>query len=41
MQVKHKVVANCESPKCYACDFVKVDHQPNKIHKTKKNTINE
>ena len=41
MQGNSKAVANCERPKCAACDFVKVHLQPNKINTIKKNPMKE
>ena len=34
-----KAVANFESPKYAACEFVKGHHQPNKVNKIKKNPM--
>ena len=39
MQVDSKAVANCERPKCAACEFVKGHFQPNKINKIKNNPM--
>ena len=41
MQGNSKAVANCEGPKCAACEFVKVHRRPNKINAIKKNTMKE
>ena len=41
MQVNSKLVANCESPKCDACEFVKGHCIYNKVNKIKKNPMEE
>ena len=41
MQVNSKAVANCERPKCAACEFAKGHFIPNKINTTKKNPMKE
>ena len=41
MQGVSKAVANCESPKCDACEFFKVHPRPNKVNKIKNNTMKE
>ena len=41
MQGNSKAVANCERPKCAACEFGKVHRRPNKIDTIKKNTMKE
>ena len=41
MQGNSKAVAKCERPKCSACDFGKVNCQPNKGNTTKNNTMKE
>ena len=34
-------MANCESPKCVTCELVKGHRPPNKVNKTKKNTMKD
>ena len=34
-------MANCESPKCATCEFVKGHRQPNKVNTIKKNHMKE
>ena len=41
MQGNSKVVANCERPKCAACEFVKVHCKPNKVNTIKKNPMKD
>ena len=41
LQGNSKAVVNCESPKCAACEFGKVQHRPNKINTIKKNPMKE
>ena len=41
MQVGSKAVANCERPKCAACEFVNGHLRPNKINTIKKNPMKE
>ena len=41
VQVNSKAVANCESPKCAACEFGKVHRQTNKVNTIKKNHMKE
>ena len=41
MQENYKAGANCERPKCSACEFVKGHHRTNKVNKIKKNPIKE
>ena len=41
LQVNSKAVANCESPKCAACESGKGHCQPNKINTIKKNPMKE
>ena len=40
-QVNSKVVANCESLNCAACEFGECHCRPNKVNTTKKNTMKE
>ena len=41
VQVNFKSVANCERPKCAACDFGKGRHQSNKVNTIKNNPMKE
>ena len=41
MQGNSKAVANCERPKCAACEFRKIHRQPNKIYTIKKNPMKD
>ena len=41
MQVNSMVVANCERPKCAACEFGNCRHQLDKTNTIKKNPMNE
>ena len=41
MQGSSKAVANCERPKCAACEFVKGHRRPNKVNTIKKNPMKE
>ena len=41
MQVNSKAVANCERPKCAACEFVKGHCRSNKVNTVKNNTLKE
>ena len=41
LQVNSKAVANYESPKCAACEFVKVHRRPNKVNTIKNNIMKE
>ena len=41
VQGNSKAVANCENPKCAACEFVKVHRLPNKLNTIKKNPIKD
>ena len=41
MQETSTAVANCERPKCAACEFGKGHRRPNKVNTTKKNPMKE
>ena len=41
IQVNSKGVANCESPKCAASDFVKVHRRPDEVKTIKNNLIRD
>ena len=41
MQRNSKSVANCERPKCAACDFGKGHRRPNKVNTIKNNPVKE
>ena len=41
VQENYKAVANCERPKCAACEFGKCQSQPNKVDIIKKNHMKE
>ena len=41
VQGNSKEVANCERPKCAACEFGNVHRRPNKVNTIKKNPIKE
>ena len=41
MQGNSRAVANCEWPKCAACEFGKGHRRPNKVNTIKKNPIKE
>ena len=41
MQENSKEVANCERPKCAACEFGKGHRRPNKVNTIKKNPMKE
>ena len=41
MQENSNAVANCERPKCAACEFGNGHRQPNKVNTIKKNPMKE